>query len=414
MIAVICCLLPLLSLFVVIINHFHETNRPPYSDTHSFSFPPLYRRPSLLQVFAMILLGLFCVQISSYYLTFPYQEKSTKTNAVTNYDNETVAAAEPAAIADEKSIKGGDGTSTLNNAKSAAAATTTIDTRAWCPYAYGSTSKNSTSNGNGNNFCRGDRYSSCPQPCRRRFLIVIATGRSASTTLTWMLDSLPGVRMSGENNNLLGQLHNLYTKTLLTLMKNNDYPWGRNPMSNASVACLIQQFVETINPPPKSHYDSNEEQSERRIEEEMILGFKTIRFNAGQELRIRDLVRFIQQMLPCSRVIVNIRSDVAAQASSLNGAWEKGKSLDSIQNEIRNQNDLLTSVAQDLFGPEQARLLDSSQWTQNLTYLNDVVEWLGFSPQCRFQELLELNTNHTYGHGKTTFRSHNTGCRYLG
>jgi len=40
-------------------------------------------------------------------------------------------------------------------------------------------------------------------PCRRRFLILIATGRSASTTLTYMLNSLPGIRMSGENNDEL-------------------------------------------------------------------------------------------------------------------------------------------------------------------------------------------------------------------
>ena len=36
-------------------------------------------------------------------------------------------------------------------------------------------------------------------PCRRRFLIIITLGRTASTTLTWMMDLLPGVRMGGEN-----------------------------------------------------------------------------------------------------------------------------------------------------------------------------------------------------------------------
>jgi hypothetical protein len=41
------------------------------------------------------------------------------------------------------------------------------------------------------------------KPCQRRFLIIFTVGRSASTTLTWMMDSLPGIRMSGENNDLL-------------------------------------------------------------------------------------------------------------------------------------------------------------------------------------------------------------------
>lgn len=46
-------------------------------------------------------------------------------------------------------------------------------------------------------------------PCDRRFLILLATGRSGSTSMMYMLDSLPGVRMSGENNAILNHLQQL-------------------------------------------------------------------------------------------------------------------------------------------------------------------------------------------------------------
>jgi len=38
-------------------------------------------------------------------------------------------------------------------------------------------------------------------PCRRRFLLIISTGRSGSTTLLSMMNQLPGVRLAGENRN---------------------------------------------------------------------------------------------------------------------------------------------------------------------------------------------------------------------
>ena len=56
----------------------------------------------------------------------------------------------------------------------------------WCPYAT----------------CNNTPH--C-KPCQRRFLIVVATGRSGSTTLMNLLDKLPNVRMAGENK---GQLLN--------------------------------------------------------------------------------------------------------------------------------------------------------------------------------------------------------------
>ena len=148
-----------------------------------------------------------------------------------------------------------------------------VDNSPWCPLAVA----------NANPPSKNDRVG-C-QPCDRRFLILISTGRSASTTLTWMLDTLPGVRMSGENNNLMGHLYDLYEGTLKTLIKKNPErvsvdAWFRNSLTKSSLACAFQNIVETITPPlpidPSLSPSSMEEK--RKEEREMIIGFKTVRF----------------------------------------------------------------------------------------------------------------------------------------
>ena len=56
-----------------------------------------------------------------------------------------------------------------------------------------------------------------------------------------------------------------------------------------------------------------------------------------------------------------------------------------------------------------AFLLDKSEWTTNITKLNELVSWLGFSTECFFEELLELNTGGTKGfdHTKKEFTKTN-------
>jgi hypothetical protein len=75
------------------------------------------------------------------------------------------------------------------------------------------------------------------RPCQeRRFLILLATARSASTTLDFMLDSLPGVRMSGENNDELKAIRDMMENVMLSVPfrynnKNSVVgPWGHNPI----------------------------------------------------------------------------------------------------------------------------------------------------------------------------------------
>ena len=287
-----------------------------------------------------------------------------------------------------------------------------VDNSPWCPLAVA----------NANPPSKYDRVG-C-QPCDRRFLILITTGRSASTTLTWMLDTLPGVRMSGENNNLMGHLYDLYEGTLKTLIKKNPErvsvdPWFRNPLTKSSLACAFQNIVETITPPlpidPSLSPSSMEEK--RKEEREMIIGFKTIRvFNEGRRSaeEASKLVNYIVEMFPCTRFVVNVRSEVESQVLSKQKGWNK-TGTDELGN-LKRENVILERIAREILGPDRAIFLDSSEWTKNVTVLNKAVEWLGFSRECFFTELMQFNTGGDRGYGSTkkTLTPHGQGCRYLG
>lgn len=308
-----------------------------------------------------------------------------------------------------------------------------VDNSPWCPLAVANAKPPS----------KYDRVG-C-QPGDRRFLILITTGRSASTTLTWMLDTLPGVRMSGENNNLMGHLYDLYKGTLQTLIHKNPErvssvdvdknAWFRNSLTQSSLACAFQNIVETITPPLVDPIDDHNTSfsfsplslaEKRKEEREMIIGFKTIRvFNEGRRSvkEASKLIQYIVDMFPCTRFVVNVRSDVESQVLSMQKGWNR-KETDAVghseheaeKRKRERENVILAHIAREILGPERAILLDSSEWTQNVTVLNTAVEWLGFSRDCFFTELMQFNTGGDKGYDstKTTLTPHGPGCRYLG
>lgn len=250
------------------------------------------------------------------------------------------------------------------------------------------------------------------QPCHRRFLILIATGRSASTTLTYMLDQLPGVRMSGENNDALNRIRHMINvvveKEQFQRESGHMSPWGHNPVINGSLSCVAQHMIEAINPPLVDDQG-------KLIEDdaETIVGFKTIRFIGNNNLD--ELKEFLETKFPCARIVINIRSDVESQVASEEKAFGFDKSKeDQLRQDLIQQNEEMARLA-DMLGEQRAHLLDSTEWTHNnISKLNAAVAWLGFAESCFFQQLLEMNTQGGgYGAGRTSLH-HNPQCHYVG
>ena len=246
-------------------------------------------------------------------------------------------------------------------------------------------------------------------PCSRRFLIVIATGRSASTTLTWMLDELPGVRMAGENNNqlnaILNMKENVWNHTSFERGEQKKTAWGHNEIPPQTFSCTAQSMLETINPPELIEGT----RLKNKDSAEDIIGFKTIRFERGSPDHYFRMVDFVKENFSCSRIIVNINSNTTRQMESYHNA----KFGEVSEATLIKRNKILKHVSE-LFG-EQAYFLDSAEWTKDVSKLNGAVEWLGFHPSCKFKELLKFNTGGGKGfeHDKTKLSNRDPLCRKL-
>lgn len=243
----------------------------------------------------------------------------------------------------------------------------------WCPYAK----------------CHNSPMCS---PCRRKFLIIIATGRSGSTTLTNMLDLLPDVRMAGENNGhlLFGlqALENLKNTRNFKLRSKETVTgaWKHHAIPEGSISCPIQNMFENMNPPPpevlslRKGFDDSD----------TIIGFKTVRFH---DKRFGDSFErstdFLMEAFPCAKFIINIRGDIDSQIRS----WENAFGSKMEEDEIRTYNTRLEKVA-DRLGPNRARMIDMSEWSKEdgsgLHVLNDLLDWMGFQG-CQYDKLLHSN-----------------------
>jgi hypothetical protein len=213
-----------------------------------------------------------------------------------------------------------------------------------------------------------------------------------------MLDTLPGVRMSGENNGALNAIQRMQEHVIdheqFQAASGRKTPWGHNPIVDGSMGCFAQSMIEAINPPLV-----DDQGKVLHDDWDTIIGFKTVRFlnDVTEEGDLERISKWLQGMFPCGRFIVNIRSDVYGQVAS----WKHAFCTDEadVRDKLSRRNDLITKLAREL--GEQAYFLDSTQWTADMSPLNKAVEWLGFSQACFFHSLLEMNTQDGgYGDGR--------------
>ncbi len=278
------------------------------------------------------------------------------------------------------------------------------------------------------------------KPCQRRYLFILATGRSGSTTLLKMMNSLPNIRLSGENYNAVFQMYNLFNNTVFqgkegievdgaynatkysNFTNGNFYdvdavkggkfmhngikegPFTHNAIPMGSLSCVIQNLANALNPPAFLLQERGEDNSETDTTEHInknwknddknILGMKEIR------LQDKDLIswtpkeayRFLQHNFPCARYIININSKFIYQSKTMKEHLkQKVGELNrkQIQEKIKLENQFLIDLNK-LFGKERSRLIKLEEWREDVEVLNDIVDWLGFEG-CKFNRLLYEN-----------------------
>ena len=248
-------------------------------------------------------------------------------------------------------------------------------------------------------------------PCNQRYLFILATGRSGSTSLLKMFNQLPNVRLSGENYNILYEASKISTffdknenkphfhhketreKGIFMHEPVREGPFQHNGMPVGSMACISQTLFRTINPPDFMKTMSSYHPSQ---DEDNIIGAKLIRIPNG-EWTPSQTVHFFTNNFPCARFVINIRSNEKKQLDSVSSSFANDKaddcndkSLNVKRKEYLVEQTEFLKTFHSLMGDEASRLIDMSEWKNDVSIINDVVQWLGFE-QCTFDNIVHEN-----------------------
>jgi hypothetical protein len=256
-------------------------------------------------------------------------------------------------------------------------------------------------------------------PCNRRYLFILATARSGSTTLLKMMNYLPDVRISGENINELyvasTLISNLKGEHVAPLLDQNfdrtEGAYVHNAISPQAMSCPIQNVINALNPPPKYvqlGVNVTGNPSIAQYDRGTIFGLKTIRFQKGI-WSVKAAADFLRENFPCSRMIVNIRSDVENQVKSMNATFANPDSGNKNIGNVQKMTAFLVDIADEL-GDERAKLVDMNEWTEDVNILNDVITWLGFR-DCKYHAVVHENAN-GYDRDNVTRPDIGNNCHY--
>ena len=256
----------------------------------------------------------------------------------------------------------------------------------WCPYAKCLNSPTCT-------------------PCNQRFLFIVGTGRAGSTSLLRLFNELPNVRLSGENYNEFRKASELSTnlfeskEDMFHYGKHQDGPFLHNAIPKGSFGCLMQDLHRFMNPPPLAIQERGLVDS---YDSERILGMKTIRLH--QDWSALKAATFFKENFPCSKFVVNIRSDLESQLASFESLnWSSVN-----EEKIKKANRFYKNFVKEM-GEESATLIDMKKWKNDVEIINNAVKWLGYR-DCEFDTTFHENSG-GYGRDEGTTVKLGSKCR---
>ena len=195
--------------------------------------------------------------------------------------------------------------------------------------------------------------------CARDFIIVLATGRSGSTSLLETLNSLPGVQLRGvqtrpdprlsrshltsspmlkptcavrigENHASIWAAYDLYKRAASSFPEGETAPFEHGNVSNQELLCALQDFFVAFDPPTeRKHSEPTLVHGFKELVIPSAMGTPAVNLDAenhltdGHEASPEHLpahehgwIDFLQELFPCAKIILNMRRDTAAQAKT--------------------------------------------------------------------------------------------------
>jgi len=202
-----------------------------------------------------------------------------------------------------------------------------------------------------------------------RFVFIVSYGRSGSTILQKILNSIDGYLIRGENSDIVGHMIKCYqaamqTRDIRNLSTNAGDPWfGAELLGPDKFARrLARLFVDEV---------LNVDDDYR------VIGFKEIRY-FEKDIGLANRLTFMRRFFAPAKFVFNVRDHNEVVKS---GWWAK-------QNE-ENVRDLLRRYDEAMRGyheanPDCTYIANYNEYTQNVNNLQSLFDFLGeeFHPEC--------------------------------
>ena len=238
--------------------------------------------------------------------------------------------------------------------------------------------------------------------CKRKFLFIISSGRSGSTSLLNMVNELPGYSISGEHWGQFLPWHDLYRRFVRTQGRHSysDYQIGEPPrgmvmLGNAWEHQRVQdvEFFEMMQDWYYKHTgmrNTNSEYSEKsrggyKPGIELVKGCKEIRYTDANALD------FISHAFPCAKFIFNCRKELFREQKH-SAFYRK---MNSTEDDLRREAKFLMEYHQSDWMKGRSIIMHMEDFS-NMTIWNQMAIFLE-RPHCRFTDVYHDN-NGGYNH----------------
>lgn len=169
-----------------------------------------------------------------------------------------------------------------------------------------------------------------------KIILICAVGRSGSTTLELILNTIPNSNICGENNGAINHLLEFYKSIKYThnMVKNEFKDFSSEEKKN-----LSKLFGKGKKPAWFNTFEFDEVKKSiqniiitmfKKKDSTKVWGFKEIRYDGKLEL-----LKEFRELFPQTKVVLNVRENQQKQSNS---SWFKNdpNSLQKIQNQTRN------------------------------------------------------------------------------
>jgi hypothetical protein len=172
-----------------------------------------------------------------------------------------------------------------------------------------------------------------------KIVLICAIGRSGSTTLQLILNTIPNSNICGENEGAVNSLLEFYKQIKNTYNRVDNIEF--NKLKNEDKQNIFKIFQNGIKPSWYNSFDL--EKMKQTIKNTIITmfkkndttnvwGFKEIRYNGKLEL-----LKEFRELFPQTKVILNIRDNIKKQSQS---SWFK-KDPNSFKKIIKETNEIV-------------------------------------------------------------------------